>query len=345
MDKDRFVFQSFWFGQTVSPYEKMCFRSFVDHGHSLHLYTYSRNLDIPAGVVVKDASEIVDANQVFTYKTGVGCGSYSAFSNVFRYKLLYERGGWWVDTDVVCLSSRVPHFHEFFAFQEPDVINGAVLCFEKGDPLMLNCFQEASRIGDQATWGQIGPLLITRMLDEKDRAATAHPAVTCYPIHYSEALNVLRPSLAASLTERLGESMFLHLWNEMFRRAKVSKTTLPPKGSLLRRIADKHNVDGWRGEYETEFLEEAIAIRYELECLREECRSEPERATKEKEELQQKLERALKQNAELQAKADRLTKEVKESTLKYRLLHPLKPLNRLKVSRLKATLRQNKNDG
>ena len=30
-------------------------------------------------------------------------GSLAAFSNLFRYKLLLERGGWWVDTDVICL--------------------------------------------------------------------------------------------------------------------------------------------------------------------------------------------------------------------------------------------------
>ena len=29
--------------------------------------------------------------------------SYAGFSNYFRYTLLLERGGWWVDTDLICL--------------------------------------------------------------------------------------------------------------------------------------------------------------------------------------------------------------------------------------------------
>src|SRR5262249_54280435 len=43
-------------------------------------------------------------DKVFVYQAeGFGKGSPSAFSNYFRYKLLAEKGGWWIDTDVVRL--------------------------------------------------------------------------------------------------------------------------------------------------------------------------------------------------------------------------------------------------
>jgi hypothetical protein len=92
----------------------------------------------------------------------------------------------------------------------------------------------------------------------------------------------LRPALAGPLADRTQESMFLHLWNEVFRRANVIKTMLPPRGSLLREIADRHPVEGWRGEYDVEALEHLLSLQAELQLLRKEVaglrkqrRSEP----------------------------------------------------------------------
>jgi mannosyltransferase OCH1-like enzyme len=52
--------------------------------------------------MVRDASEILPAARIFKYRE---YDTYAGFANFFRYKLLLERGGWWVDLDVVCLKS------------------------------------------------------------------------------------------------------------------------------------------------------------------------------------------------------------------------------------------------
>jgi len=52
---------------------------------------------------VIDGNQIIPEHEAFTYKNGPGSGSYSAFSNLFRYKLLAQKGGWWIDMDMVCL--------------------------------------------------------------------------------------------------------------------------------------------------------------------------------------------------------------------------------------------------
>ena len=101
MKRPNHIFQSFWLGNVLSPYEKMCIRSFIDHGHTFHLYTYSSQLEVPDGVELKDAAELLDLSEYFTQNKGVGTGSHAPFSDLFRYKLLAQRGGWWVDTDVV----------------------------------------------------------------------------------------------------------------------------------------------------------------------------------------------------------------------------------------------------
>ena len=100
-------FQSFWYGGGLSPYEFLCLKSFIDCGHAFDLYTYDPDLAVPAGVQVRDASELIDRSEVFVYQPeGFGKGSPSAFSNLFRSKLMVEKGGWWTDTDVVCLTDR-----------------------------------------------------------------------------------------------------------------------------------------------------------------------------------------------------------------------------------------------
>lgn len=243
------VFQSFWVGSSISPYEKLCLRSFIDHGHSFHLYCYDDSLKVPNGVVLKDASEILAREKCFAYKSGAGKGSFAAGSNLFRYKLLAERGGWWVDTDVVCMSDDIALTPPFAAWEDDVLVNNALLCFDAGDSLMREAAAIAMHVGDNAAWGEIGPGLVTRLLKEQNRIDAAYPPEICYPIHYSEALNVLVPAQHDALTQRLNEAKFLHLWNEIFRRANVSKYLLPPAGSLMRRLAERHPVSGWTGEY------------------------------------------------------------------------------------------------
>ena len=282
MKPSQHVFQSFWFGDTISPYETMCLRSFLDQGHAFQLYTYSSQLQVPSGVQLRDAAELFDRREYFTYKKGKGAGSHAAFSNLFRYKLLADRGGWWVDTDVVCLSSEIPAFDEFFAFQEHNVVNGAVLFFRRGDPLMLECLDEALRIGNDPSWGEIGPRLVTRKVEENGRLRNAQPSVTCYPVHHSEALDLLRPQQFDVMAERIRQSFFLHLWNEVLRRVHVAKTMLPPRGSFLRAIVERHPVDGWSGEYDADVLEHALSLETELQQLRKEIYSVASTTTSEK---------------------------------------------------------------
>ena len=56
-------------------------------------------------------------------------------ADIFRYHLLYKYGGWWVDTDVYCLTGNLPVQPYAWAEQEPGVLNNAILKFPKGDAL------------------------------------------------------------------------------------------------------------------------------------------------------------------------------------------------------------------
>src|SRR5262245_5748371 len=264
-------FQSFWYGGPLSPYELFCLRSFIDWGHAVDLYSYDTNLVGPAGVRVCDAADLISQDEVFVYQAeGFGKGSPSAFSNCFRYKLLAEKGGWWIDTDVVCLGERIRIDAEFFARQDADFVAPGTMYFEPRHPVMLQCLEQATKLGRNVKWGDTGPRLFTRVLAERgwlDRAAS--PAL-CYPIHYSEALEVLRPSRTADLAARIKTALFLHVWNSTLVHHGVDKTYRPPKGSLLRMLTDRHPVDGWVGEYDAQSLERTLELKVQLNASAEE---------------------------------------------------------------------------
>lgn len=187
----RLTFQSFWAGGPLTPYESLCLTSFVAHGHDVDLYTFDRALVAPPGIHVRDASEVLSKDEFFVYEDGFGKGSPSSFANLFRYKLLTEKGGWWIDTDVVCLSADIPSFGEFFAREDTNLVNGAVLLFEPRHPVMVRCFGEAQRLGRSVRWGDTGPRLLTRVLREHGSLGSAQPSSACYPVHHSAALDLL----------------------------------------------------------------------------------------------------------------------------------------------------------
>ena len=111
------IIQSLWIGDSLSKLCHISIRSFIKLGHTYHLYTYGKLKDIPEGVIVQDGNEILPESEIFRYKNG----SVSAFSNAFRYKLLFERGHYWVDTDFVCLKRF--DFREDYVIASEPVLN------------------------------------------------------------------------------------------------------------------------------------------------------------------------------------------------------------------------------
>src|SRR5262252_2481320 len=94
------VIQALWIGDRFSVMEQLCIWSFLRHGHAFHLYVYQETVGISTGTVILDGNQILPASRIFTYK---GQKTYVGFANFFRYKLLLEKGGWFVDADTICV--------------------------------------------------------------------------------------------------------------------------------------------------------------------------------------------------------------------------------------------------
>ena len=129
-------------------------QSFVDNGHVFHLWTYGPiDNELPEGVVLEDANQILSEERIFRYKNfnkyGHGKGSVSGFSDILRYKLLYDKGGWWIDMDVTCIKPLNVTTPYFFRKHHDLALVGNVMKCPPKSALMLACYQQASAEVDE----------------------------------------------------------------------------------------------------------------------------------------------------------------------------------------------------
>ena len=218
------LIQTLWIGSELSEMERLSLASFVYHDHPVDLYTYEDVSGIPDGVNIRDANEILPEDMIFQYKDHK---SFSAFSNYFRYKLLYEKGNWWVDTDVVCL--RPFDFDGMNVFCSEDIppfgtgnhhVGSCVIKLPKGSMLAKEMFEYCT-IQDKETlkWGTVGPKLVQKTVDKFGmRFFVEKPEVFC-PIP-----GALWWKYVNEQKLEFSDNVYAaHLWNEMWRRSNVEK--------------------------------------------------------------------------------------------------------------------------
>jgi hypothetical protein len=228
----REVFNMFWEGQPLTSVEILCMRSFVNHGHSLTVFTYN-GVQVPEGVAMEDARQVLPADRYFTFED-----SPSAFTNIFRYKLLLERGGWWVDTDVFCRKRQLWMCDYYWAEEIPGQINGAVLRFPPGDPLCWRLFRlSEERSKGPLVWGRLGPHLLKKVLSGKQPSGLAGSTEDVYALHWDEAYYFWLPEFCDQVETRTRNSTFIHFWSSNLGRMRIDCRGLPPCGSFLHRLA------------------------------------------------------------------------------------------------------------
>jgi hypothetical protein len=264
-------FQSFWLGNVLPPCPILCMKSFIDHGHEYDLYSYS-SPSVPEGVRLLDANEILPSSEIFLYRHGTGRGSAAGFANMFRYRLLMLRGGWWVDTDVVCLSSKVPEDEVFLERESEDLICNAVLKFPKDHAFVKALYEKSREAGKEVTWGQTGPQLITALAKQMGLWDQAEMQKYAYPIHYEDAFLPVTALGRSATYEKTRSAPFLHLWNEIFRLNGSLALHNPPDGSFLADLYRKHGVQRrfWAliGQYNW-----ALVGRHKFEVWRKKTRT------------------------------------------------------------------------
>jgi len=247
MDTSEIV-QSMWIGPRLSRMETACIKSFLKHGHQFHLYVYGDVEGIPEGTVVKDGNEILDKSEIFYYKNN---SSPSAFSNLFRYRLLETKGGWWTDTDIICVRSLKTLNQPIVVMSQPDKYYNkreavpGLMKFPIGHQAMTHAVKFINKIKPSVLRGKIlwgiGPRTMREIM--KCFSLEEHVLPWRYFCNSSFAhwKSLIDPEME-KLYPMSEEAFGVHLWNEMWCRAKQDKDGLYP-GTLYGRLVDQcHSV-------------------------------------------------------------------------------------------------------
>jgi hypothetical protein len=227
-----------WIGHHLSPVELLCIHSWVAHGYIFQLWIYDVIDNIPSIVEVKDANLIIPKAKIFRYKYtnqfGHGKGSLAGFSDIFRYKLLYEEGGIWIDMDIICLKKIDIEGQYIFRFHDKEkVVGNFIQCPPKSD-LMHYCYEKATDLVDENNKDWMLPL---RILGEGICKYELQNSI--YDISNKDQWPIILGLLKGKKPS--DDWCFLHLVNEEFRSQNVTKEAFL-KRSFLHHLLVKYNI-------------------------------------------------------------------------------------------------------
>jgi hypothetical protein len=230
--------QGLWVGPRLSVMERLSITSFLKNGHSYILYAYGPVEGVPEGAELRDANEILPSSTIFAYAEYNTC---SGFSNFFRYKLLLERGGWWADTDMICL--RPFSFAADFVFSSErggggPLVNVGALKVPARSPVMQYAWDACCRMDrTKLKWSQSGPLLAGAAVEACSLQGYVQPPEVFCPIHFSEWHMMLDPEAVWQFSDA---TLAVHCWNELWRRSNQSKDDSYDSGCLYESLKGRY---------------------------------------------------------------------------------------------------------
>jgi hypothetical protein len=235
--------RSLWIGDRLPGLARLSIASFLAHGHAFELYAYQDVEDVPEGVVLLPADEILPADTIFSYPSEGRRSVGVAFSNVFRYALLHARGGWWVDLDVVCL--RPFDFAAALVLAEQpgsadQRVGSHVLRLPQGHALAKICLERSlARDRKTLSWADLGPRLLTAVVTELGLEHAVRPSALFAPVGWRDWRYALDEDVDPG---DIAGSHALHLYAEMWRRKGAPLAGPWPARSLVERLRLRHGV-------------------------------------------------------------------------------------------------------
>ena len=228
-----------WVDGDLSAFAQLTIASFLRHHGQFTLWTYGFPANVPSGAEVRDARLVLLEEEVFAYAGGQAEGSLGGFSDIFRAKLLYLFGGWWVDMDVTLLRPIPDEFLELPIVLRDHWTNpvvGNVMKFPAKHPVMDATYQMTSKAVDATNTDWNKPL---RILSCATTMAGLVPRYRRRIAHLDEFIDVL-PFV------RLPVDLPRHWWamhwcNEMWRRGDERAKFAP--NSHLDRLMKEYGID------------------------------------------------------------------------------------------------------
>ena len=257
-----------WIGGPLSWLEQLCLKSFVDRGQRITLFSYHDIPNVPEGVIRRDGREVLDTDNFLKYEKK---DSFALFADLFRVHMLRACPGLiWVDTDVYCWQPLAHDDDIVMGFELPGEtrVNNAVLALPPDHPMLEDMLsfmadpfaippflrkgardemEAAAARGEpvhvsQMPWGTWGPLMVTHFAAKHGILPRVQPLQAFYPVTFPDRLLFLRRT--AKVEALLSpETTGLHLWASNKRELGLRHDGLPPPGSFLADLCERHGIN------------------------------------------------------------------------------------------------------
>jgi len=234
--------QGLWWGK-LGKLQRLSIKSYLDAGHDYHLYTYPQwdqgGIDVPAGTRVCDAGDIVHPDYVRRFKFT------AHFADFFRYVLLLNKGGWWVDLDTVCLKP-FENMADFVVTEEKKQggtlgCNNAYLRAPIGSPEISYLLSSVFRYdGISNPWRATACDIAETMC--KERRITPYPWSMFNPINWWNWKTIFDRSLGEGLLLSDLQPYAVHLWHGAVCCGGGDWEVKHPEGCLYEQLLKRHGV-------------------------------------------------------------------------------------------------------
>ncbi|MEP3347583.1 MAG: hypothetical protein ABJN34_04370 [Litoreibacter sp.] len=265
MSKDYAIAQ-LWIGGNLSYMEQLCAVSFRDAGHHVKMYTYGDVGNIPDGIEICDANEIMPLGNVIAHKR---TGSPAPQADKWRYNMLAKTDDQiWADTDAYCVkrfTSSNGHFHGWES--DRHINNGVVglpadsdtlaglIDFTSDEYAIPDWFSEELKeemrqkkaagdpvhVGEQS-WGVWGPQALTHFLHKTGEQKYAMPIESLFPVSFKKRRMMLKPNMDLShyITDN---TLSIHFWGRRMRMRIIERENGEPHpDSLIGKLLKKHKI-------------------------------------------------------------------------------------------------------
>lgn len=257
------IFHGFWHGPPLGAIRTACLKSFLAKGHRFKLYTYQTHKEAPSGIELEDANIVLPESEIIWHNTDIG-----PFSDLFRYALLKEEGGWWCDVDTVCLSGSIPEVDEAWSLEWPEIdpnqVGNGQICLRKGSILAKELYQKClersrSPLQDRSS---LGPHLFSEIVSALNRGKNhnASPA-QFYPINWLSCFKLWLPEYRKEIEQKTRNSLFLPIYQSFPAGCGIDLLKLPPEGSYLHNLLATYEcINPALPTYEAKAIKDAVKI-------------------------------------------------------------------------------------
>jgi hypothetical protein len=225
-------FGALWVGSPLPKLQQTCLASFIYHGHDLFLYVYDQSIEVPKGIIKKDANEIMPESDIFLIEN-----SYSAFSDLFRYRMIKKNGRAWVDADTICMSSDWNFKNSTFASIEHaelgSLVVGGVLGLPQDSDIVDYLIYESTNFDKtKIFWNEVGPALVDKAFKKFNYMEYVHPQEMFCGIGVYDFEDLWNPDKLQDILSLEGISKSISAYNQMITRANKDKNNFPIGSAL-----------------------------------------------------------------------------------------------------------------